>query len=220
MNPETTQIIVIILGVLASIGMVTSGMTTNRRKLLLLLSILSILGISQYLLLGVVIALATSLVNLTRTTLLFFFEKRFPILSGLPVAFLFMSLHLLAFSFATNQFLNPLTIFDYIPLVGAFLGTLAFVFRNMVIVKSLMLTISIMWVMYEFMIGAYGQMLGETFTIFANIVAIIYLVRKHSAGLTDDQIPDLTTQVIQTITTPIDIQLSGTLTGSVSIVRK
>jgi hypothetical protein len=221
MTEEVKQILVIILGVIASILMVAGGLTTKRKKLLVLLASLSVVCISQYVILGATIAMAISVVGIVRYALLYFFEEEHPWVNSIPMALAFIMLHVLAFTVGSGFYSQELHAYDFIPLVGAILGTLSFMFSNMVIVKTLMVAIGSIWLAYEFIIGAYGQMVGEALTLVANVVAIVYLIRSRMAGVPEADIPDLNTQVIHTLTTPVEIikPISEALTRPIQVVK-
>ena len=211
------QIIILIIGLCASAIMVIAGLTTHRTRLFTFNMCVSALSVAQYLMIGSVAALAVGAIGFVRNGLLAFLEKKYPQVNGPKAVMFFSGLHILAFTIITQWSISALPIYEFLPLTGALIGTLAPLFKHMVVVKSLFILCGINWLTFEIIKGAYGQVFGEVLTLGANITAVIYLTMEHrklGQDVPDDAIEDLGTHIIDVITTPIEILK----TGAISVV--
>lgn len=208
MTDHITQPIVLIIGLIASVLMVIAGLTTHRRKLFTFNATISLLSVSQYFLLGTWSALAIAAIGVTRNVMLAGFEHKYPQVNTYKTAIFFAGLHTLVFTLITQFPVNHLSWYEFLPLIGALFGTFASFWKHMVIIKTFMIISGINWLTFEIVKGAYGQALGESLTMIANFAAIAYLILQHrklGANISDDEIEDLSTQVINIVTTPIKI---------------
>lgn len=202
-----TEFLPLIIGGLASVFMVIAGLTTHRRKLFTFNLTVSLLSVGQYLLLGSISAMLVGIIGAARSGLLVAFEHKFPQINSGRMIILFSGLHILAFTIATNWSTSNLMWFEWLPLTGALIGTLAPFFKRMVTMKTLYVLCGVNWLIFELITGAYGQVVGEIFTLFANSTAIVYLLIQHRrfGNVPDDAIEDLGTHIIDVVTTPIDV---------------
>lgn len=213
MPEQFLQPIIIIVGLFTSVLMVISGLTTHRRKLFTFNATISLLSVAQFALLGTWSALAISFIAVVRNTMLAGFEHKYPQINTLKVAVLFSGVYILAFTLITSFPVNPTPWYEFFPLVGSLLGTFSSFFKNMIYMKTFIIFSGINWVAFEIIQGAYGQLVGESLKVIANIAAIIYLVNQHKklgVDISDDEIEDLSTHVIDVITTPIKISKTFT----------
>ena len=215
-----TELLPLIIGGLASVGMVIAGLTTHRRKLFAFNLTVSLLSVGQYLLLGSISAMLVGIIGAIRSGLLVAFEHKFPQINSGRMIILFSGLHILAFTIATNWSTDALTWFEWLPLAGALIGTLAPFFKSMVLMKMLYVLCGINWLTFELITGAYGQVVGEIFTLFANSTAIVYLIIQHKrlGNVPDDAIEDLGTHIIDVVTTPINV--IKPLTESIPVITR
>lgn len=202
-----TEISVIIIGSIASIIMVIAGLTTHRKRLFTLATLISLLSLTQFLILGTYAAMVIGIISATRNFSLAFLEEKFPKINTPKTAIFYSLLHTLAFTLTTNVTSGNTPIYEFLPLTGAIIGTLAPLFNRMVLLKTFMVFSGLSWLTFELIKGAYGQAIGETFTLFANLTAIVYLTIQHRklGNVDDETIEDLSTQIIHVVTTPIDI---------------
>lgn len=208
------QIIILIIGLCASVVMVIAGLTTHRGKLFMFNACVSALSVAQYLMIGSTAALAVGAIGFVRNSLLAFFSEKYPQVNSTKAVLFFGGTHILAFTLITQWSVTPLSWYEFLPLTGALIGTTAPLFKNMIIVKSLFILCGVNWLTFEIIKGAYGQVFGEILTLGANITAVIYLTiqhRKLGANVPDDAIEDLGTHIIDVITTPVEILRTGTI---------
>ena len=215
-----TEFLPLIIGGLASVFMVIAGLTTHRRKLFTFNLTVSLLSVGQYLLLGSISAMLVGIIGAARSGLLVAFEHKFPRINSGRMIILFSGLHVLAFTIATNWSTSNLMWFELLPLTGALIGTLAPFFKSMITMKTLYVLCGINWLTFELITGAYGQVVGEIFTLFANSTAIVYLLIQHRrlGNVPDDAIEDLGTHIIDVVTTPVNIVKP--LTGVVPMITR
>lgn len=201
------EILIIGLGLLASVGIIITGLITHRKRLFLFAAGVSFLSIIQYALIGSMSALLISSIAVVRSSSIAFLETKYPKVNSVPIAVGFVVAYILVFSVGSGWFSQPLPWFEWLPLTGAILGTLAPLFNRMILVKITFITTNINWLIFEFIKGAYGQMVGDTFAIVTNTIAIVYLIIQHnkaSVNVSDEEIEDLSTGIIETITRPLE----------------
>lgn len=218
------EITVMIIGGIASVIMVIAGLTTHRKRLFTLATIISLLSLTQFFILGTYAAMMIGIISATRNFSIAFLEDKFPQLNTVKTAILYCLLHTFAFTLTTNVTSGQTPIYEFLPLAGAVVGTLAPLFNRMIILKTFMVFSGLNWLTFEIIKGAYGQVIGETFTLFANISAIIYLTIQHRklGNVDDETIEDLSTQIIHVVTTPIDIikPITEALTRPIPIQKR
>lgn len=89
-----------------------------------------------------------------------------------------------------------------IPLIGMVFSLMAFYFQNMVILKMFFAATSGAWIIYEFLTGAYGAMVGEAFTIVSNLLAIAIIMRSTK---NDKEPKEIETIIKDAVTTSIPV---------------
>jgi hypothetical protein len=177
-----------------------------------------IVGI-QYGLVGSEIGLAACVLGLTRN-LLVFSSLKYAWLNHWLFIPIFILLHLAAFIVFTDW--NDLTWISFIPLVGGWLGVIAVYFKSVLYTKAIFICVGAMWMIYEFDMELYGQMIGEGLTVIANTFAFFALLSAARRGVPQEQIEDLDTHLIETITTSIPIiraNVENTITSTISIIK-
>ncbi len=216
----SAEILTLIFGGLASVLMVIAGLTTHRRKLFTFNLSVNLLTIGQYLLLGSMSAMLVGVIGAARNGFLVAFEHKHPQINSGRMIVLFSGLHILAFTIATGWSSHALNWYEWLPLIGALIGTLAPFFNRMVIMKGLYVLCGVNWLTFELLTGAYGQVIGEVFTLFANSAAIVYLVAQHKklGNISDDKIEDLGTHIIDVVTTPVNI--IRPLTNAIPVITR
>lgn len=197
------SVLIIALGVVSSATLVLSGLSTQRHRMLIFAGITSAIVAVQYSLTGALAALAICVIGLLRNFTALAALKHSFLNSGWVLAS-FLILQTAAFSLTTNWGGN-VQIVDFLPLIGAYVGTIALFFKRMMVTKVFMIACGGLWMAYEFHTGLYGQMIGETFTLVANIVAFIVLFRASEAGIPETQVDNVDTKILDVITSSIPV---------------
>lgn len=203
-------ILVIILGVVSSATLILSALSVHRRRLLMFGIATSVNVAVQYTLVGSWTALGTLLVGLS-WSIFTIISLKYETLQNKIFIPLFCSLHLLVFTYIFDWNTEH-NITDYIPVVAGMLGVIAISFSKVLYTKAILLFVGTIWVVYQGTVGLYGQMVGETLTFAANLVAFITLVRAAQAGINQEEVNDIDTQIIDVITHNIEV-----VTGSITL---
>lgn len=214
----TPNIIVLFIGIAASTSLIISALSTHKQRLLSFSIATGILVALQYGIVGSHVALAVSLIGITRTATVLFSQK-YKWLNHWVSIPIFLALHTSVFALLNDW--NHVTLLAFIPLVGAWVGTIAIFFSNLIYTKSLYLFSSSLWFIYEFNFGMYGQMIGEALTFTANTAALVVLVIAARKHIPAESVPDVDTQIINILTTSIPViqqEIRDALTTSISIV--
>jgi hypothetical protein len=214
----TPDIIVLLIGIAASTTLVFSALSTHKQRLLSFSIATGILVALQYGIVGSHVALAVSLIGITRTVTVLLSHKWNWLNHWISIP-IFLTLHTTVFAILNDW--NHITLIGFIPLIGAWVGTIAIFFSNLIYTKSLYLFSSSLWFIYEFNFGMYGQMVGEALTFAANTAALTMLVIAARKNIPSEEIPDVDTQIINIITTSIPVihqEIRNALTTSITIV--
>lgn len=208
---------ILLLGVISSITLIISGLSTNRKRMLLFGIITSALLIVQYSLNHSTVALVVSAISIIRS-LSVLTSLKYPILRTWPFLGLFLIAQTVAFIFTANW--NHFSLADALPVMGAYLGTIAVFSERMSVTKSFAISGGLVWLAYELSAGFYTQMIGESFTLFANSIALVMILKAERAGVSEEALKDIDTQVIGALTGSIPIiTVREALTGSIPVVR-
>lgn len=141
-----------------------------------------------------------------------------PVFNTWPFLVLFLIAQTVAFVLTADW--NNFTVISALPVIGAYLGTVAIFFHRMAITKSFMISSGMVWLTYEFSAGFYTQMLGEGFTLFANTFALVMILRAEKAGASEEELKDIDSQVISTLTGSIPvIAVREALTGAIPVIK-
>lgn len=223
LNPEEKsnlimEAAILILGVFSSITLIISALSTGRKRMLIFSMTTSALCLIQYSLNNSTLALIIGCISLVRS-LLALISLRYPKFNTWPFLVMFLSAHTAAFLFTAD--FNNFVFVNALPVVGAYLGTIAIFFKRMAITKGLMIACGMSWLVYEFSAGFYTQMIGETFTLFANAFALIMILKAEKAGMKDDSFEALDTAIIHAVTGSIPvIKAKEALTGSIPVIKQ
>lgn len=177
----------LIVGLLASTCLVVSSLSLERRRILFLGMVINALNALQYLLLDQPGALAMVGLGFIMSATAFASLKweqlgTTKILVGFLIAYPTLF-------FASGTVVSSLV--DVLPLLGMMLATGAFFMRNILVVKSMFLTVGMIWLTFQFFSGAYGGIPGEIITMTGNLVSIAMLVTAYRHGRSLDDVEDL-----------------------------
>jgi hypothetical protein len=194
-----------------------SGLSTERKRMLIFGIATSLLCAIQYSLSNSTVALVICSIGIVRSISALIGLKH-PVFNTWPFLVLFLTAQTVAFALTADW--NHFTIAAALPVIGAYLGTVAIFFKRMAITKSLMIASGLVWLAYEFIGGFYTQMFGEGFTLFANTFALIMILKAEKAGVSEEELKDIDSQVISTLTGNIPVvAVREALTGSIPVIK-
>lgn len=206
----STEILVIAIGIVSSISLILSALSTRRTKLLMFAIFASSFAGVQFVLAGAAVAGAVIAVSIVRNSLLLLALKKekFRWLDHWAVMIFFMIVASAVWVLVVDW--DNFAVLSLVPLVGNLLGSVAVFFRNLIYTKAIFMFGGAMWFVYEFSYGAYGAMLGEAATFVSNSIALVLLIK---ASMTGKEAIDPTTEVIKTITTAVPAVTSAITTA-------
>lgn len=213
----TLQIIILTLGVFASVSLIASALSTTKTRLLIFALISAIILVVQFALTGdALLGMVAVLIGVTRISLVLLSTK-IPWLNHWIFIPIFIGLHITAFTYLNDW--SHIEIYNFIPVIGGIASTLSYYFKNLIYTKSFLILAGLLWINYEFAVGSYGQLIGETFVIFANSYTLYLLIKAQRTGV---PVEEPITEIIHTITTNIPViqnKVITTLTGSITVIN-
>ena len=215
----TTDTLVLLLGIFSSLTLIISALSVRRKRLLLFGIATNVILAAQYELVGSRVGFAICIVGLVRMVMVLI-SLRFPHFNHWGFVPVFLALHLTAF--VTFNSWSDTTWVDFIPLVGGWAGVVAFYFSKVIYTKAILTVVGGLWLIYEFNMAMYGQLVGESLTMVANAIAFFTLLSAVRRGIPEEQIEDIDTQIIETITSSIPIireSVETTITNSIKVIR-
>ena len=211
------ETIILILGVFSSVTLIISALSTGRKRMLIFGLATSVLCLIQFALNQSTLALIIGLIGLVRTGFALL-SLKYPIMNTWPFLVMFLGAHTTAFIFTTNW--DMFIVMEALPVLGAYLGTLAVFFKRMAVTKSLMIACGAVWLCFQFYSGFYTQMVGEIFTLGANIFALTMILRAEKSGMKDEEFEALDEQVLDALTGSIPVvKIKEALTGSIPVIN-
>lgn len=209
--------LVILIGILSSLLLVISGLSTQRRRMLLFATGTSVLVAAQYMMTNSTLALIICFIGIVRNIVAITAE-RYPILDKWFFLAGFLAAHTAAFLFTAKW--DDFHIINMLPLFGAYVGTVAVFFKRMSITKALMIVCGGIWLSYELHTGLYGQMVGESFTLVANSIALVTLLVAARNGIPETAVDNVDTHLIETITSSIPVVQEKIRTKAIPVIRQ
>jgi len=209
--------LVILIGILSSLLLVISGLSTQRRRMLLFATGTSVLVAAQYMMTNSTLALIICFIGIVRNIVAIAAE-RYPILDKWFFLVGFLVAHTAAFLFTAKW--DDFHIINMLPLFGAYVGTVAVFFKRMSITKALMIVCGGIWLSYELHTGLYGQMVGESFTLVANSIALVTLLVAARNGIPETAVDNVDTHLIETITSSIPVVQEKIRTKAIPVIRQ
>jgi hypothetical protein len=212
MNP-----LIIFIGILSSLLLVISGLSTQRKRMLMFATGTSALVAVQYLMAHSTLALVICFIGIIRNIVAIMAE-RYPILDKWFFLAGFLAAHTVAFLLTAKW--DDFHIINMFPLFGAYVGTVAVFFKRMAITKAMMIACGAIWLSYEFHSGIYGQMVGESFTLVANSIAFITLLVAARKGIPESAVDNVDTHLIETITSSLPVVQEKIRTRAIPVIRQ
>jgi hypothetical protein len=198
----SSDIIVLILGILSSITLVTSALSVHRHRLLVFSVATGVIVALQYGIVGAYAGLIITLIGTFRTLLAVLGEK-FHWLEHWLMIPVFLALHTTAFFLVSD--LSNSTLITFIPLIGGWGSTIVMTLKNVIHMKVMFIVLGGMWLAYELSNMMYSQMVGESLNLIANIAALTTLLIARCKGIPESELEDVDTQIINVITTGIHL---------------
>jgi hypothetical protein len=199
--------IVLVLGVISSITLIISALSVHRARLLTFSAVTTALVIAQLVIsrdpLSTILICAIGVVQMS---ILLLAEKRFPRLNHWSVLSVFLATYAATFAFSAD--FGTMNWYEWLPLLGSFAGTIGVFITKMGITKSLATSSAVIWAGYYLFAGMNTQLIGQSFTIAANAVALAMIIKASRNGIPVDAIRD------------IDDRLAEALTGSIRVVTE
>lgn len=199
---SNSELFLLALGIFSSIAMVVSAIAIKRGRLLTFSLIANLLCVAQYTLVGSHVGMIMCAVGVTRSVI-FLLSEKYHVFNHWLFLFGLMSASTAGFLLFNNW--NDLAWHSFLPLAGSMLSSLAVFFVDVRKTKMTLLATGVVWLFYEFSLGLYSQMVGESLTLVGNFVALSVLLAGYRKGVPVDDIKTVEEQAREVITTSIPV---------------
>lgn len=199
-------ILTILLGLLQSVGIIVAGLTINRKRMIIIYIVAGIISFSQHTLLGALFAATMSIAGMLRN-LIAYGGLRYKWMNSPWLLIVFLANIAIPW-ILIRDWTNPPTILEIVALISPLLAQSALFFKHIIYVKFTLIIAGTTWLIYLSSLQAWGQIIGEAFSIIANSLAIATILIKRGEGVKTEDINDLT--LTDTI---------NTLTGAIAIIK-
>ncbi len=167
------KIVAFVVGIIAFIFYILSVQQSNKEKLLKFQIIANIFYAVQYMLLGVYVAALMNFVSVARLTTFYRYnknDKNIPVYSLIIFTILILAVGLSRFD---KNVIGALAIFiNLIPIAITLLYTFSTWKNNMKVIRYVFTVSALLWMIYNFSVGAYASLLGNIFELSSGIVSI------------------------------------------------
>lgn len=157
------------IGLLGFLAFVSSIQAKEKKKVMLFQLIANLLYGVSYFLLSVKSAFLMSLVSAIRCAILFFTKKEKPL-----KIFLFLLLAMIVI-ITVFTYDGPLSL---IPAMITAMYTISTWQNNMTIIRYAFIAAGLLWIFYNFNVGAYVIIIGNTFEVISGIVSLKRFQKK------------------------------------------
>lgn len=209
------EVLILVLGVFSSATLIISAISTERKRMLLFGMATGVLCLIQFTLNQSLLPMIIGCIGLVRSSVALG-ALRFPVLNTWPFLATFLAAHTAAFVLTTNW--DSFVFVEALPVLGAYLGTIAVFFKRMALTKMFFMMSGAVWLVYQFSAGFYTQMIGETFTLIANGFALSMILKAEDEGIKEEDFAQIDAHVIDTLTGSIPA-IKEALTGSIPVVN-
>ena len=179
----------IIFGLIASAALIGISISVGRKSILSLSMVLNIASIAQYVILG-----SWSAVAITVITVVYIistqFEERFSFLRSNTYIIGVIVSYLVTYLFTSPQLWSV----ELVVLVATMGGVLTLFIRNQVGIKVTQIVVSLMFLVFALLVGAYGQVPGQAVNLVLTVVALGYVISYHRAN-GNVQVPEISTVI-------------------------
>ena len=161
-----------VIGFIALSFMCLSYQKNNKKDFLFIQILANIFYGLQYFLLNAISALASNIVSIIKTIVFFKFEKNN---KTIPVTVLLIFEILILIS----GIVTYKDIFSIIPIFIACIYTYGTWQKNLKLTYSIGIISAILWIFYNFIVGAYVALIGSFIELFSSIIGIIKLFKTN-----------------------------------------
>lgn len=182
-------IFALILGAFASLFIIISAFSLNRKTILLSLLITNFLTGGQFIILGQTPTTFLIAVSALYTGALMM-EKSLPFVRSNAFTIGVLAVQTVGY-FAIN---GTRLEWSLLALAGTIVGSFAMWFKNPIHLKATMLFMGFIWLAYQLVSGAYGQIPGELVFLAGITASLVLLTKAHRKGIpleTVEEIPVL-----------------------------
>jgi hypothetical protein len=218
------EVLVILLGIASSTTLIISALSTHKTRLIIFNILTSVLLIVQFGLTGALVGLGACIVSILRSSTVLASTK-WSWLNHWSLIPFFIVAQATMFYFMNDW--SDVEFYNFVPVIGSMLSVVALYFTNLIYTKSLYMVSGGLWLFYEFFVGSYGHMIGETANIVANGVALVLLVKAARKGT---EVIEPTEELVKAITTSIPVITTGiplvkdkvitAMTGQIPVIRQ
>lgn len=174
------------LGALASLFVIISAFSLNRKTILLSLLITNFLTGAQFIILGEIPTTFLIAVSALYTGALMM-EKILPFVRSNAFTIGILAVQTVGY-FAINGMRLD---WSLLALSGTIVGSLAMWFKNPIHLKATMLLMGFIWLAYQLVSGAYGQIPGELVFLAGIIASLVMLTNAKNQGLPLDAVEEI-----------------------------
>lgn len=188
------ELLILTTGLIASVLVVALSLVTKRKKIIWLSLILCLTTGTQYALLGEIPTVVLSAITVIYG-ILTFFEHKFRFLTSRVFLYGLLAAYTAAFFLANGFTWSP----DLMAYGASILGTVVMMMRHEIGAKTVMLVSGLLWLAFQLVVGAYGQIPGELFYI-AGCVFTLYKLQRRAKKNTTAETPVENTEAQSTTT--------------------
>lgn len=161
-----------IIGAIALLFMFFSYQKKNKKDFLFLQVFANIFFAIQYFFLNAFSACVSAIVSTIKTVVFYKYEENNKKIS-LFILGLFLLVYILCGIFTYNN------LYSIIPIFIACLFTYATWQKNLKLTYSIGVFISILWIYYNYLVGAYISIIGSCFELFSSCLGLINLIKSN-----------------------------------------
>lgn len=199
---ELHTIILLILGVLSSASLILSSLSTNKKHVILLGLLASLFYLPQYLMVGSTTSFVYMIIGMIRSTTVYLSMSK-PILQHWLAPVTFIVAYLTAFYLLTDFAHTTFT--TWLPLIAVITATIGIFMNDILVMKSILLTSSLSWIIFETANHMYTAAIGESLSFVSTIIAMTIIVKERAKGISDENITNPSTEILHTLTGAIPI---------------
>lgn len=178
------------LGLIASAIVIIMAFTIKRNMIVKMSAIMGVVTTLQYLLLNEWGTAWLTFVGFLYAVGLMY-EEKIPIMKGKSVAYLLLVIYSVGF-FGINGFSFGWPLVAY---AASLLGTFMLLLRNPLALKYAMFVNGGLWMIFQMVSGAHGQIPGEIVYLLGIGASIFYLKHSRKKGIPLNEVPEFSTLI-------------------------
>ena len=165
-----------IVGFIALSFMCLSYQKNNKKDFLFIQIIANIFYGLQYFLLNAFSALASNIVSILKTGIFYKYEKNNKKIS---ITFLLIfEILFIIFGFLTYN-----NLYSIIPIFVACIYTYGTWQKNLKIIYSIGILVALLWILYNYIVGAYVAIIGSFIELFSSIIGLTKIVKNKKSTI-------------------------------------